>query len=370
MQSIDCMVWVPQRLIESDDFSLDSQIMHAASSQQPARQDSAASPVHHTGAPHHAVRGIGGLSPAARQSAMPPDPACRGVKRLVDAAPTAAADTSPLRREQGEADSSGAAKRIRCEAHALATDMVSRVSGPASEWGYKGKTILAPMVRVGTLPMRLLARGYGADIVYSEELIDHRLLRCQRVVDAPLPVTSIDQLDIHGFPRWVRPTRLVRYVLQNEQKVKTGLERNVFITYENEPVVLQLGTGDATRALRAAQTVAQDVRAIDINMGCPLSFSVKGGMGSALLGKPEVMHDIVSTLKRNLPIPVTIKIRLLEDEFALLELGRRAEMAGADAVAIHARCAACLCPRPPQAAVSVSIPLPLRARCLSGCVWM
>ena len=31
MQSIDCMV--SQRLIESDDFSLDSQIMHAASSQ-------------------------------------------------------------------------------------------------------------------------------------------------------------------------------------------------------------------------------------------------------------------------------------------------------------------------------------------------
>ena len=31
MQSIDCMV--SQRLIESEDFSLDSQIMHAASSQ-------------------------------------------------------------------------------------------------------------------------------------------------------------------------------------------------------------------------------------------------------------------------------------------------------------------------------------------------
>ena len=33
---------------------------------------------------------------------------------------------------------------------------------------YQGKIILAPMVRVGTLPMRLLALKYGADIVYAE----------------------------------------------------------------------------------------------------------------------------------------------------------------------------------------------------------
>lgn len=30
------------------------------------------------------------------------------------------------------------------------------------------KSVLAPMVRVGTLPMRLLALDYGADIVYCE----------------------------------------------------------------------------------------------------------------------------------------------------------------------------------------------------------
>lgn len=36
------------------------------------------------------------------------------------------------------------------------------------------------MVRINTLPMRLLALDYGADIVYTEELIDHRLIRCYR----------------------------------------------------------------------------------------------------------------------------------------------------------------------------------------------
>jgi len=33
---------------------------------------------------------------------------------------------------------------------------------------YEGKVILAPMVRIGTLPTRLLALKYGADIVYAE----------------------------------------------------------------------------------------------------------------------------------------------------------------------------------------------------------
>ena len=33
---------------------------------------------------------------------------------------------------------------------------------------YSNKVILAPMVRIGTLPTRLLASRYGADLVYSE----------------------------------------------------------------------------------------------------------------------------------------------------------------------------------------------------------
>lgn len=45
---------------------------------------------------------------------------------------------------------------------------------------YAGKLVLAPMVRIGTLPMRLLALDYGADIVYTEELIDRKLLRSIR----------------------------------------------------------------------------------------------------------------------------------------------------------------------------------------------
>ena len=44
---------------------------------------------------------------------------------------------------------------------------------------YTNKLILAPMVRIGTLPMRLLALDYGADIVYCEVKI--RISMCAQV---------------------------------------------------------------------------------------------------------------------------------------------------------------------------------------------
>lgn len=49
---------------------------------------------------------------------------------------------------------------------------------------YRNKIILAPMVRVGTLPMRLLALEFGADIVYSEELIDLKMIKTKRRINS------------------------------------------------------------------------------------------------------------------------------------------------------------------------------------------
>jgi tRNA-dihydrouridine synthase 2 len=57
---------------------------------------------------------------------------------------------------------------------------MTATSGPRPRLAYADKLVLAPMVRIGTLPMRLLALDYGADIVYTEELVDWKLLRCLR----------------------------------------------------------------------------------------------------------------------------------------------------------------------------------------------
>jgi len=60
---------------------------------------------------------------------------------------------------------------------------------------------------------------------------------------------------------------------------------------EDHPVSLQIGTADPLLALQAAQLIHNDVDVIDINMGCPIKFSMSGGMGAALLSKPQLIYD-------------------------------------------------------------------------------
>ena len=47
-----------------------------------------------------------------------------------------------------------------------------------AELSFRNKTALAPMVRCGTLPMRLLALDYGADIVYCEVGVGESAIVC------------------------------------------------------------------------------------------------------------------------------------------------------------------------------------------------
>jgi tRNA-dihydrouridine synthase 2 len=48
------------------------------------------------------------------------------------------------------------------------------------------KLLLAPMVRIGTLPFRLLSLNHGADIVYTEEIIAKKLMHCEKIYNSDL----------------------------------------------------------------------------------------------------------------------------------------------------------------------------------------
>ena len=109
--------------------------------------------------------------------------------------------------------------------------------------------------------------------------------------------------------------------------------------YSYNKVILQIGTADPSSALSAAKVVEADVAAIDVNMGCPRTFSIQGNMGAALLGEPDLACDIIRTLKRGLSIPVTAKIRLLSTVQQTIDFIHRLEEAGVDAVTIHLRTA-------------------------------
>jgi tRNA-dihydrouridine synthase 2 len=207
-------------------------------------------------------------------------------------------------------------------------------------WG-DGKLLLGPMVRASSLPLRLSALSYGADVVYSEEIPAHRAAHtnCTRISNEVL--NTVDFVEYKNDSK--SPLVLFRTHVDREVKARC--------------CVLQLGTSHATTALRAAQLFERDVTAIDINMGCAKHYSVSKGMGSALMERPEVAEDIVKTLRRNISIPISVKTRIFDPAVDMcgrgscdsntsphhksmarsLEWLQRLQVSGVHAVTVHMR---------------------------------
>lgn len=70
-------------------------------------------------------------------------------------------------------------------------------------------------------------------------------------------------------------------------------------------------------------------------MGCPKEFSVQGGMGAALLKKPDTVKEILTTLVNGLSKPVTCKIRCLPTVQETLNLCKMIEKCGVKAIGVH-----------------------------------
>lgn len=103
--------------------------------------------------------------------------------------------------------------------------------------------------------------------------------------------------------------------------------------------IFQMGTNDANNALATARLVLDDVAGIDVNMGCPQDFSIKGGMGVALMKDSAKVVSILKTLRQNVPAnkSVTCKIRLFPDVADTLEFCKMVEACGITALAVHGR---------------------------------
>lgn len=184
---------------------------------------------------------------------------------------------------------------------------------------YHGKLVLAPMVRVSELPMRALSIKYGCDLVWGPEIIDKKMIHMKRI--------------------WNDRLQCVDFVQKSDEKL-------VFRTspaLEKSRLVFQMGTADAKLAVAAAKVVAADVGALDVNSGCPKHFSVHGGMGAALLRTPDKLVDILTSLVEEVGkpfgIPISVKIRILEDAEKTYALVRRLVVTGISCLTVHCRTA-------------------------------
>lgn len=165
-----------------------------------------------------------------------------------------------------------------------------------------GKTFLAPLAGITNLPFRLLVKECGCAVVSSE------------------------MVSAKGF-------------FYNSAKTMTLLSSRD----EEQPLSIQLFGADADLLANCARAV-QDMNAakiIDINFGCSVKKVVKQGAGVALMKQPELTKTILSSIRKAIDLPLTIKIRSGwdssgQDAFRIAQI---AEDAGVDAVIFHPRTA-------------------------------
>merc|ERR1711977_777654 len=65
----------------------------------------------------------------------------------------------------------------------MASTPTPRVPIPRNGVDYRGKIVLAPMVRSGELPSRLMALKYGADLVWGPETVDRAMIGTEQKVN-------------------------------------------------------------------------------------------------------------------------------------------------------------------------------------------
>lgn len=167
------------------------------------------------------------------------------------------------------------------------------------EVGFSSKLLLAPMAGICNIPFRLLMEDLGAGGTVSELISCHGINYGNQ--------RTLEMLKIHP------------------------LEKNVGI---------QLFGEDADSMARAA-VVAESYgpKFLDINMGCPVNKVVSKGGGSALMKELEKLAPLFEQMKKNMKVPLSIKIRTGWDQNSLNanEVMSIAHNSGIEWVAIHGR---------------------------------
>ena len=159
--------------------------------------------------------------------------------------------------------------------------------------------ILAPMAGVTDLAYREIAREQGALLAVSEMI----------------SAKALTYRDKHTY-----------------DLLKTSVE--------DTPLSVQL-FGHEPQVLSEAVKQIEDMgfSMIDLNCGCPAPKIVKNGDGSALMQNPELLFELVSSMRKATDLPLSVKLRIGFDAQSknVVECAKLCEEAGADYLAVHGR---------------------------------
>jgi tRNA-dihydrouridine synthase 1 len=105
----------------------------------------------------------------------------------------------------------------------------------------------------------------------------------------------------------------------------------------DRPLTVQFCSNDPDDFLRAAKHVAPFCDAVDLNLGCPQGIAKRGKYGAFLQEDPTLISRMIRKLHKELEIPVTAKMRVLETKEKTLEYAKTILDAGASIITVHGR---------------------------------
>lgn len=165
--------------------------------------------------------------------------------------------------------------------------------------GLDSKVFLAPMAGITDKPLRKLVHSFGAGNIVSE------------------------MVAINGLSR------------KNPKTYRIADVRD-----ENYPVIVQLVGSDPKLFIDAAKLAAElGAYSIDINMGCPVKKIVANKSGSYLMKDLDLARQIISTVKKAVDLPVSVKFRKGWDhnDVNAVEFAKMCEDCGASYLTVHGR---------------------------------
>jgi tRNA-dihydrouridine synthase B len=163
--------------------------------------------------------------------------------------------------------------------------------------------VLAPMEDVTDAAFRRVARALGASLCMTEFVASEQLIASSKLA-----------------------------------------QRRAGLQAEDRPTGIQIYGADPDLLVAAARIAeAAEPSFIDINCGCWIPAIARRGAGAGWLRDPAAMVEMVRRITAAVALPVTVKTRIgwgPESHMPIVDLARRLEDAGIEALTIHCRTAA------------------------------